>query len=273
MAADVQTKTALMCAQEGDFETLKHIIENSGDINKCDEKGLSPLHHAAYFDEGECAELLLSCLNSDIEKRTNRGCTALHIASVSGSSRVLSQLLKCDVCLLDIQNDYGETALHLACAAGNISTILSLLEAGASPSIIDQWNRTPMQVSFEQGDIDALSIFNNRGFEYVPKKEKPDVIVSQESKAAHHDIIQEFMSKLKTSEGSAVEVEVKGIFKNESINETPVNQQNNIRSTTTSSSSAPTLTRALSKMVEFPGNPTEISMYLKDDSIDPAGKV
>lgn len=276
---EIETKTALMCAQEGDFKTLQHIIEHSGDINECDSKGLSPLHHAAYFDEGECAELIISCLNCDIKARTNRGCTALHIACASGSSRVLSKLLQCDGSLLDIQNDYGETGLHLACSAGNMSTIILLLEAGASPNITDQWNRTPMQVSFEQGNICILALFEDRGFEYRPSTSAMNV--SEESKLAHHDIIAEFMSKLKTSE-TYTEVEVKGIFKDVKPTVTlPTASSTTLSQSALSQSSGPSTSgltsstnrKALSKMVEFPGSPTEVATLLEDLDIDPAGKV
>jgi ankyrin repeat protein len=277
-------KTTLMCAQEGDFRSLQRIVtESKATINHCDERGMTALHYAAYFDEKECAEILLGCGGCDVKKINNRGNTALHVASVCGSFRVVPQLLLFDPSLRDVQNEWGETPLHLACATRNIPMINALLDAGASPNIADRWNRTPMQICFEQGGDEAVEVFTGRGFKFIPSVDTGCENFLPSSKQALNEIISEFMTKVK--DGEAVErsvnsVEVKTMFKITSpdTQQTASLPQQTSHEHATSSSSPATVTKAvvrtsLSKLVEFPGNPTEIMTHLENPAIDAAGKV
>ena len=283
----------LELAQRGDLSTLRTILGNTtsakafGLVSVSDDKGFTPLHWSCYFDEGDCCEVLLSLGHSDMAQRTTRGCTALHIASVAGSLRALPVLLSRPQAAhaLDVSNEWGETALHLSSAARNVVVVKLLLEAGASASVKDRWGRTPLDVCVQHGSYDELlAVFEEHGAtasSFAPIPEAPAPVL-------HGTIVAELMARLQipkvpTPDGSvtiersifssapvsgsiavssdgAVSSLLDGAVGAEAVHRAPV------------TSCAASTTRALSKLVEYPGDPSALTALLNDDTVDAGGK-
>ena len=84
--ARINGSEALHCAAKQGFkDTLKILLENGGDINDKDQKGLTTLYCSSYFNKVEIVEYL-------IENRMQEP-MVLHAASINGSKEVLDLLL------------------------------------------------------------------------------------------------------------------------------------------------------------------------------------
>lgn len=49
----------------------------------------------------------------------------------------------------------GLHPLHNACSFGHVDVVRLLLEAGAEPNTIDNWNYTPLHEAAQKGKIDV----------------------------------------------------------------------------------------------------------------------
>jgi len=220
-------------AQRGDVAGLRILLESHATdfgalaraVNAQDDRGFTALHHASYFDEGDCVEALLASGACNLEVATARNCTALHTACVSGSPRAVELILAhCQAhCpgVLDQQNSWGETALHLSAGAGLDKIIRALLDAGASAAIEDKWGRTAVSVSQEHGCRGALAAFREAGIEVVDTARTDgagsvaDASPSPAAQPLQGALIAEFMSRLEMPAAAAARVEpvVRGIFR------------------------------------------------------------
>jgi ankyrin repeat protein len=135
---------------------LKHAIEESPlAVNSINQDEFTPLHMAV-----GASRLLNSDVNivkallkagANVNAAGYRSCTSpLHVASckppnwlLRDHSGILNALLKAGADL-ERQNDGGSTALHLAGKSCNPETCIILLDAGASVSMKDAKNRTPL---------------------------------------------------------------------------------------------------------------------------------
>jgi len=142
-------------AQSRDVARIKSIRLNNADVvTRCDEKGYTAFHWAAYSDDVE----VLDALTEDNYKYfweclTLKGQTSLHIACANGSIRIARRIIEIIATNtsyathIDDQNTYKETALHIAAGANNAEIVRILMEAGANTYILDQWSRTARRVS------------------------------------------------------------------------------------------------------------------------------
>ena len=84
------------------------------------------------------------------------GWTALQYAAMYNRTDVMHELLqrKADVNKRD--RDYGRTALHWSAMNNSTDDIRLLLENGASTTIKDKWDRTPIDLAREQKNQEAV---------------------------------------------------------------------------------------------------------------------
>lgn len=103
-----------IACEDGDFKSVKALLESTDDINIPDAKGDTPLMSAAAFGYIEIVKLLLS-----------KGVW------------------------VDQQRDDGITALHQACVRGQVDVVRSLLENGARVDFADAMGWTPFMHSLK----------------------------------------------------------------------------------------------------------------------------
>ena len=139
------------------ISTVKALIDNGAVLNVTDSHGRTPLHIASirghhsvmkllaptprYFrirDKSGCTPLYYACKNSHLE------CIS-EIISNTAKFHVISNLANNDgVTSLSVKTKQCGTILHVACARGDFLTVKTLLDAGADPSVRDDFGFTPL---------------------------------------------------------------------------------------------------------------------------------
>lgn len=157
----------------GDSNTniTKNIIDLKRKVNTRDNHGRTQLHYAVYSDNVNAVKILL--LNGgDVTQTSNKGNTPLHIAVSKGSKEmveVLLQHVRRDE-LIDFINakttNSGSTSLHVAAKNGSSEIVKSLLRHGATWSIKNRKNETPVSVSSDQNVTNLLKLIE-RLFAYA----------------------------------------------------------------------------------------------------------
>ena len=94
---------------------------------------------------------------------------------------------------LNAQNKYGETPLHLCAGSGDkgaSKTTKLLLEAGAQLTVVDKWNRGPLDVSRDNAENPIVKVINEWLDTHPLERQKCNEI-SNKYKAGEVDFAQE----------------------------------------------------------------------------------
>ncbi|KAI4905640.1 hypothetical protein NFI96_011324, partial [Prochilodus magdalenae] len=133
---------AAICGQSMLIDLL---VSKGAPVNATDYHGLTPLHLSCQKGN-QGVTLLLLHYKANTEAQDNNGNTPLHMACMYGHEDCVKALVYYDshTCQLNVQNDKGDTALHIAARWGYEGIIEVLLENGASTSIHNKANQTPL---------------------------------------------------------------------------------------------------------------------------------
>ena len=166
MASFAQT-SFVDAAACGDLAEVSSLLSSSATltaamINCVDKDGKSAFHYACLNDDARLLTILLSDPRVDVQLTSRNGDTGLHMAALYSSLEAL-RLLQADGRVdLDKRNKYGETALHLCAGSGDKSaakTAALLLSMGASLAVGDKWNRGPSDVSHDNAENSIVATF------------------------------------------------------------------------------------------------------------------
>jgi len=117
----------------GDIDRLTELLESdAGLVDSWSEDGYTPLHFAAFFNQGKALRLLL-----------DRG------ADVGAVAR----------------NDMQVQPLHSAVAARSMEVVAALLVAGADPNARQQGGYTPLMGAEQHEDNDMMRLLLDHGAE------------------------------------------------------------------------------------------------------------
>jgi transient receptor potential cation channel subfamily A member 1 len=154
------------------------VISNKPDIldillsheKKCDihlggENGGTALHYCAYYDNLECAKILLK-YDASLCNPDNNGFLPIHMAAQRCSNKVLEYLIEeankkgCSrLKMLSFVDGDNNKPLHAAVQFGNLGAVKLCLENGASiDEVIDIDNSTPVHVACAQGSLEILRL-------------------------------------------------------------------------------------------------------------------
>lgn len=111
---DIQDKTLLRAAVDGDTELIENVVQRGAYIATTDPIGRTALHLAARYSNADAVRQLLE-MGADIHALDERGRTALHISRFDNES--------------------------------NYDTIRILLEYGADPFARDNRGQTPLDIA------------------------------------------------------------------------------------------------------------------------------
>jgi ankyrin repeat protein len=221
----------------------------------------------------------------DVVLKTPNGDTGVHLGSLYSSLQALGMLFV-DVrakTTINSQNKFGETPLHLCAGSGDKGakkTAAKLLEAGADLTVVDKWKRSPVDVSRDNGYNGTAEILQEFLAANLTVKEKIDEITAAyKAEAARPVHSDDAVKKAKGAIFGGIggiggiggvklkktKTAVKTMF---NASEGSTNNVGTANATETSDGR-----RALSKLVDFPGDVDEITKHLENSGeIDPAGK-
>ena len=132
---------------EGDLNKVRTLVARGANLNVTDTRGRTPLYYAAWYDEPEIADFLIS-RGAD----PNRGAswkgfdTPLHRAAYHGSVRVAKVLIEHGV-KADLRNSSEATPLHIAAWHGHPDVVRHLISQGADVNAQDKNRNTPLVYS------------------------------------------------------------------------------------------------------------------------------
>lgn len=201
--------------------------------------------------------------------------TFLHLIVLSSSIRLLKsikELFQHDEIFLNAQTAWGETALHLAAGIGNIEITRYLLEMNIDQGIKDQWGRSAADIAQETGHSDLFQKTALSSSNLTPPEDNKSTNVPSVISAPKMMISNEFMAALKkkqqsTSEEGKTTVIVKSIFSEakESIQSSTTSSEKTQKINASLTSNKKT---AISKLLEYPGNPDQLSFYCAHENHD-----
>ncbi|TNN29788.1 Ankyrin repeat domain-containing protein 29 [Liparis tanakae] len=142
-----------LAAQEGHVTVIRQLLSSGAKVNQSREDGTGALWMAAQMGHGEAVRVLL-LRGADRDADRQDGSTALFKAAFKGHNGVIEELLKFSPSVGILKN--GSTALHAAVMGGNLQTVLLLLRANANPSLPNQNNELPADLTKSDRILKAL---------------------------------------------------------------------------------------------------------------------
>lgn len=256
----------------------------AGDKGKGKAKGANreeseALHAACQFDDEAALRGLLERGDRPLDPNLClwRGLTPLHTAAVNNSIRATRALLEHGVRLTAV-NSFGETPLHLAVAAGHSNIAGELVGARAELEAADAWGRTPLRVATENGAVAAAEALRSAGALDLQPVDASGIDsvaseVDEARRAQQRNLTREFMDRVHQQPpkgATAQEPVVRHIFSPQSGAAIGAEATHRPTGGLGGGSAAPN--RALSKLVEYPGDPAAVARHLVDPSVDPNGR-
>lgn len=153
----------------GDLDEVRALLANTESpltpeiINKVDKDGKSAFHYGCLNDDANLLKILLADPRVDVLLTSRNGDTGLHMASLYCALEAISLLVRDGRLSLDATNKYGETPLHLCAGSGDkggSKTADLLLASGASLAVADKWKRGPCDVSHDNAENSIVATFN-----------------------------------------------------------------------------------------------------------------
>lgn len=157
--SDHMGRTPLIYSVLGDqVECAVVLLKSGADIDKCDIDKRTSLHWAAYQGNEKLVKLLLSKGANRI-KHDTEGRTPLHLATMHDNIRVIQALLKyMKEGEIDTYDLNMMTALSWCVFYGRVEFTKLLLKYGASPTSLDNEQRTILHWTSENKDSTILKL-------------------------------------------------------------------------------------------------------------------
>ena len=116
-------------AKQADWGAVRALLEQAVEVNTPQRDGTTALHWAAYWDDGDSADLLIRA-GADVNAANDLGVTPLWTACENGSAAMVRRLLQGGA-NPNPALPSGETPLMTAARKGNPDVVRALLAAGA----------------------------------------------------------------------------------------------------------------------------------------------
>ena len=146
-------------------EARRHLNEGA-DVNKKDEQGQTPLHHAAYGGQKEVTEVLLE-RGAKVNAKDDEGWTPLHLASKNGHAPLVDLLLA-KRGQVNSRDKKGRTPLHHATHGEGNEAALILISKRAIVEAKDKKGWTPLYLACLNNLPKMVELLINKGAKVNP---------------------------------------------------------------------------------------------------------
>jgi ankyrin repeat protein len=138
------------------------LLQNKADVNAAQADGATALQWAAYRDDLELADLLISA-GSNPKIANREGATALQLASLRGSAPMIEKLLNGGA-EVNERGVHAETPLMFAARSGNLQALKLLLKRGAEINAKESLRgTTALMWAVEQKHADVVNLLIQSG--------------------------------------------------------------------------------------------------------------
>jgi Ankyrin repeats (3 copies) len=137
------------------------LLQSGANPNKAGDLGKTPLHVACTNGNKDLFEVLLQ-YRADAHCKTIFGWTPLHWAVENGHHHLIDRLLKASA-LVNTRNMDGETPMAIAARKGFSGILQLLLDNRADYGILDNFNRSALDLAERFGNRDACNILRAAG--------------------------------------------------------------------------------------------------------------
>ena len=183
-------------AMNGDRAAVRSLLQKKADVNAPQADGATGLEWAAYRDDLELADLLLTA-GANPKTANREGATAMQLASLRGSAPMIDKLLNGGA-EVNERGTHGETPLMFAARNGNLQALTLLLQRGAEINAKESLRgTTALMWAVEQKHVEAVNLLIQRGAD-VGVASSPDskggtayLAPSVEQRAKQEDFIRE----------------------------------------------------------------------------------
>jgi ankyrin repeat protein len=294
-AAAIAASSFVDAAACGDLAGVKDLL-STGDlatsaINAVDKDGRSAFHYACLNDDVPLLTVLLADSRVNVSLTSPKGDTGLHMAALYAALEALA-MLRADARIpLGGQNMYGETPLHMCAGSGDKAASKAaalLLSWGAPLDVCDRWGRGPVDVSKDNGENSLVTTFrdhlaahpelqpgvNALSAAYTAKQERDKMPTAEKQHANKMAAASIFgqLGSIKLKKTTTVE---KTMFnKAEGTGASAGGEKEAAQAALKAKLAAQAEAdprRALSKLVDFPGDVEEIKGHLASGEVNAAG--
>ncbi|CAJ1099300.1 E3 ubiquitin-protein ligase MIB2-like isoform X2 [Octopus vulgaris] len=154
------TTLMLACDVGADRRIIEMLIDAGSEMEARDSHlGFTALHHAAYWQQLEAVEVLLS-RGSEINGKSDNGWTPLHFAANATPEWTdgVKELMKHSAVEVNPRNEDGQTPLHWACDRGYLHTVELLLgHNGIDANVVNNKGDTPLHVAVQRQRYNIVS--------------------------------------------------------------------------------------------------------------------
>ena len=144
----------------GDFDSIQFLIDAGADINRSDERGITPLHIVSQEGHVPVAQLLLSH-GANIHARYNALWTPLHLAAQCGHLELVNLLITHGAMVNGPRDDFSP--LHFAAQEGHFEIAQLLLSHGANIRAQYHNGWTPLHLAAQEGHPDMVNLLIEQG--------------------------------------------------------------------------------------------------------------
>lgn len=138
----------VQAAKDRNLAAVRELLQKRSDANVAQPDGATPLSWAAYWDDGQMADLLVSA-GADPNAANELGITPLMLAATNGSEAMIERLLKAGAKAVTARAT-GETALMLAARSGNVGAVKRLVAGGADVNAKTRMGDTALMFAASQ---------------------------------------------------------------------------------------------------------------------------
>ena len=177
-AIDAHGKTALAWASaRKDLSTLRILLNAGADPNIFDVERYTPLFHAVEAPDLQCVALLLD-YGSDPHFTDARGATAFHRAcGANNDPSLLAAFISAGININLAKGRSGDAGLAGASQEGRLKNVRYLLDAGASPNIINAAGETAVFMAIHHNRPEILKALLEAGADPTIRNHKNQTIL------------------------------------------------------------------------------------------------
>ncbi|XP_048246507.1 kinase D-interacting substrate of 220 kDa B-like [Haliotis rufescens] len=177
-------------ARKGHREVVELLVGNEADLGRVDCLGNNILHWACYGGYADIVEHVVSKSMVDINRRGQDGRTPLMWAARHGKLDIFNFLLSKGRLPSEVDKD-GDNILLLACSGGNVDIVkyvLSLKTVGTNCR--GQSDRTPLMVAAYKGHENIFDELLKEGADVTLVDEAGDNVLHSACQGGHVDIVR-----------------------------------------------------------------------------------